>query len=90
MEQICQDLYQFSDGLLFMENRRKIFFSSDLMFRLGDSHGKTINGTWYEEVASVSPERVADPDKLVKLKEDLSGINPDFIAVGHGYCVKLK
>ena len=77
------------DGITFVENKRKIFFSSDLMFRLGESHNVTITGTWKEEVESINSERVADPGKLIKLKDNLSEYHPQFIAVGHGPCVNL-
>jgi len=78
------------DGLLFIENKRRIFFSSDLMFRFGDAHGKILESSWQEEVASISLDRVANQEKLIKMKEDLLKLNPKFIAVGHGPCVKLE
>ena len=78
------------DGLLFIENKRRIFFSSDLMFRLGDAHSKILENSWQEEVASIGLDRVANQERLIKLKEDLLKFSPEFIAVGHGPCVKLE
>ena len=77
-------------GLLFMEHKRGIFFSSDLMFRLGDMHGKTLESSWREEVASIGLDRVANVDRLRIMKKDLLKLSPDFIAAGHGPCVKLR
>jgi hypothetical protein len=38
-----------------MKNNRRIFFSSDLMFRFGDAHGEIIESNWQVEVdASVA------------------------------------
>jgi len=70
------------DGLLFMENKRRIFFSSDLMFSLGDAHGKTLESSWQDEVASIGLDRVANQERLTKVKEDLLRFSPEFIAVG--------
>ncbi|MHB1347808.1 MAG: oxygen-binding di-iron domain-containing protein [Candidatus Humimicrobiaceae bacterium] len=78
------------DGLLFIENKRRIFFSSDLMFSLGDAHGKILESSWQEEVASIGLDRVPNQEKLIKMKEDLLKFSPGFIAVGHGSCVKLE
>jgi len=37
------------EGLLLMENKSGIFFSSDLVFRLGEFNGSVIEGNWQEE-----------------------------------------
>lgn len=33
-----------------MENKRGIFFSSDLIFGMGEANGEIIDGNWQEEV----------------------------------------
>ena len=34
------------EGLLFFEKKRGIFFSSDLMFGMGENHGQVIESSW--------------------------------------------
>lgn len=77
------------EGLLLMENRRKIFFSSDLVFRLGNAHGKSLEGNWQDEVNNITPMQVPDHEKRLELQQVLGKLTPNFIATGHGPCVKL-
>lgn len=77
------------EGLLLMENRRGIFFSSDLVFRLGKADGAVIEGNWKSEVENISPMQVPDPEQRARLQEALIEFNPKFVAVGHGPCLKL-
>ena len=77
------------EGLLLMENKRGIFFSSDLVFRLGNANGSIIEGNWQTEVNSISMQQVSDPEGKAKLQETLAQLNPKFVAVGHGPCVKF-
>jgi flavorubredoxin len=77
------------EGLLLIENKSGVFFSSDLMFRLGEAGGKVIEGNWKDEVDSIASHQVPDPDKRLELQQTLSKLNPKFIATGHGPCVKL-
>lgn len=78
------------NGIVFYEESRKIFFSSDLMLRFGDAIGETIDSMWNEEVESIDKERIPNENKLAELKNSLKEIEPEFIAVGHGFCVNCK
>lgn len=78
------------NGVVFYEESRKIFFSSDLMLRFGDALGETIDSTWKEEVEAINMQSIPNEDKLVALKNSLQEIEPEFIAVGHGFCVNCK
>lgn len=78
------------DGLLVMENKRKIFFSSDLMLAFGKEIGTVKESNWNEEINNISIEQVPDPRKLERLKHKLGQFNPSFIATGHGACINLK
>jgi len=78
------------DGLVFYEETRKIFFSGDLMLRFGDAVGKTIESRWKDEVDAIDLERIPNSEKLQELQNRLHELDPGFIAVGHGYCVKCK
>jgi flavorubredoxin len=77
------------EGLLLMENKRGIFFSSDLVFRFGNANGSVIEGNWQAEVDSISTEQVSDPKGKAKLQQTLAQFNPKFVAVGHGPCLKF-
>lgn len=77
------------DGLLFAESKRGIFFSSDLMFALGNIHGESIESTWTTALQTSGINMIPDEQKREILLEDLSKLNPKFIATGHGPCIKL-
>lgn len=78
------------EGLLLMENKRGIFFSSDLMFRLGKADGAVIDGDWEAEVNSISSMQVPDIEKRIQLQQTLLRLDPKFIATGHGPCVHIS
>lgn len=77
------------EGLLLIENNRKIFFSSDLMFGFGETNGSIVKGIWQDEVANIKEYQVPDPNQRAKLQQVLSQVNPKFIATGHGSCIKF-
>lgn len=77
------------EGLLMMENRRGIFFSSDLMIRFGEEINTAIKSDWQKEIKDIRPEQVPDPERRAKLQETLAGLKPQFVATGHGPCLKV-
>lgn len=77
------------NGIVFFEKKRGIFFSSDLMFRMGESHGQIIESTWDEQIACSGADRLPNEALQAKMTEDLKAISPKFIAAGHGPCVRL-
>lgn len=78
------------DGLVCYEKNSGIFYSADLMLRIGDGRGKTVTKTWKQEVAAINTERIPEPHRLEILKKELLQISPSFIAVGHGFCVECN
>lgn len=60
------------------------------MQRFGDAAGKTVEGHWQEEVASIGQDRIPNAEKLQTLREQLCGLNPNFIAMGHGFCINCS
>jgi flavorubredoxin len=78
------------NGLLFFEEKRKIFFSSDLMLSFGMAAGKTRNNIWEKEVEGIGIQDIPNEEKLNILKSELKTIKPNFIAVMHGFCVDCK
>ncbi|GKU24409.1 MBL fold metallo-hydrolase [Clostridium folliculivorans] len=77
------------EGLLVMENKRGIFFSSDLVFRFGNANGAVIEGDWQKEIENITPQQVPDPQQKEKLQNTLKKLSPKFVATGHGACLKL-
>jgi flavorubredoxin len=77
------------DGLLVIENREGIFFSSDLMMSFGEQIGTIKESNWEDEVGRIKQEQIPDNQKREQLQEALLKFNPKFIAAGHGACLKL-
>lgn len=75
------------DGLVCYEKNSGIFYSADLMLRMGDGRGKTITKNWKQEVDAIDAERIPELRRLEQLKRELLQITPAFVAVGHGFCV---
>jgi flavorubredoxin len=77
------------EGLLALENQRGIFFSSDLMIRRGEAKGIIADSNWNTEINNILPDQVPDPERLSQLKNTLIQLSPNFIATGHGPCLRL-
>lgn len=77
------------EGVLFMEKKRGIFFSSDLMFSMGETHGQVMEITWEDALKASGADRIPVPDVQKKLIDDLNTLNPAFVASGHGACLKI-
>jgi flavorubredoxin len=77
------------EGLLVMERKRGIFFSSDLMIRHGDAAGKVLDSHWQTEINKIGPEQIPNPKGLKQLQHLLERLNPSFVATGHGPCLNL-
>lgn len=78
------------DGLLAMENRHGIFFSSDLMISFGEKIGSVREADWHTEINNIKSEQVSNSEKLKELQQTLLNLNPSFVATGHGVCLKIK
>jgi len=78
------------EGLLAMENQRRIFFSSDLMIRFGEASGTVVESNWHTEIDNIRPEQVPDPVRRAQLQQTLTQLSPRFVATGHGPCLKLR
>lgn len=77
------------EGLLFMEKKRGIFFSSDLMFGMGENHGQVVENSWEAAISTSGAESLPTPDMQKKLIDDLKALSPIFVASGHGPCTKI-
>lgn len=76
------------NGIVCLEKNSGIFYSADLMLRYGNGAADSISGKWQDEVAAIDEERIPAASELEKLKQALLAIRPNFIAVGHGFCVE--
>ena len=77
------------EGLLFIETKRGILFSSDLMFRMGETHAQIIESSWADAVKTSGSDQLPDPEMQKKMTDDLKALAPVFIASGHGPCIKI-
>lgn len=77
------------NGLLCFEKNSGLFYSSDLMQQYGHGAGQFIQSHWKQEVEKIDLNRVPNEKYLHILKKKLLQINPQYIAVGHGFCIKL-
>lgn len=77
------------EGLLLIENKRGIFFSSDLVFQFGKASGIVKEGNWQSEIENISSFQIPDKEARVKLQETLLKLNPKLVAAGHGPCLKF-
>lgn len=77
------------EGLLVKENKRGIFFSSDLMMDFGEEMGTVKESNWNTEINNIRPEQVPDSEKRTLLQQTLLKLKPSFVATGHGPCIKL-
>ncbi|AFM41411.1 putative flavoprotein [Desulfosporosinus acidiphilus SJ4] len=77
------------EGLLVLEKRRGIFFSSDLMIRFGEAIDAIVESNWETEIDGIRKEQVPDSERLIQLQRTLKQFNPNFVATGHGPCLKV-
>jgi len=77
------------EGVLFFEEKRGIFFSSDLMFGMGENHGQVIKCSWEEAIKTSGVDTLPNKDLQSKLISDLKAISPQFVASGHGFCIEI-
>ncbi len=77
------------EGVLFMEMKRGVFFSSDLMFQMGETHGQVIEKNWADTINTSGADQLPSLDMQKKLIADLKDLAPMFVASGHGLCIKI-
>jgi flavorubredoxin len=77
------------EGILLIENKRGILFSSDLIFGMGEANGEVVDGNWQKEVDAITSDQIPSTEHRKKVQQALSKLNPKFAAVGHGQCLKF-
>lgn len=78
------------EGLLVMENKRGIFFSSDIMIRFGEAAGSIVDSNWNTEINNIRLNQVPDPERLSQMQDSLTRLSPSLVATGHGPCLRLR
>lgn len=77
------------NGLVCYEKNTGLLYSGDLFLRFGNGVGKTLKADWKEEVQGIDDQRVPNEEARKKLQEALLQVKPEFVAVGHGYCLEV-
>jgi flavorubredoxin len=78
------------EGLLALETTKGILFSSDLLIRKGSLNDFITEANWPEEVQGITLEQIPNPSAREKLQQTLLNQPIQFVAPGHGPCLKLK
>ncbi|MDT4761110.1 hypothetical protein [Sphaerochaeta sp. PS] len=77
------------EGVLFLEEKRGILFTSDLMFQMGETQGIVVESSWKEAIQASGADQLPNLAMQTKMVEDLKGLHPSFVASGHGPCIKI-
>lgn len=77
------------NGLVCYEKNTGLLYSGDLFLRFGNGVGKTLKADWKEEVQGIDDQRVPNEEARKKLQEALLQVKPEFVAVGHGFCLEM-
>lgn len=77
------------EGVLFVEEQRGIFFSSDLMFAMGENHGQIEDKSWEEAVSASGVEYIPNVEMQKMMLDELKKLTPKFVASGHGPCMNI-
>lgn len=72
------------EGLLAFETQRKIFFSSDLLLRMGVASATPVEADWHQEIRNITPQQIASPEARHTLQQTLSALPVKYVATGHG------
>ncbi|HKM05915.1 MAG TPA: hypothetical protein VJ869_02895 [Sphaerochaeta sp.] len=73
-----------------MNRQSEVFFSSDLMFQMGDTQGKNIESSWEEAIRASGANQLPSIGMQDRLLKDFSSSKPVFVASGHGPCIKVQ
>lgn len=72
------------EGLLAFETQRKIFFSSDLLLRMGVASATPVEADWHQEIRNITSQQVASPEARHTLQQTLAALTVKYVATGHG------
>lgn len=76
-------------GILSYDEKSGVFFSSDLMLRMGSAAGEIVMSEWKDEVQATGLRQVPNRIMLKTMRKELLAFKPRLVAVGHGFCLKI-
>jgi len=56
---------------------------------MGENHGQVVENTWEDAIKISGVDLIPNANRQKKLLNDLSNLNPMFVASGHGPCMKI-
>ena len=77
------------EGLLLMEAKQRMLFSSDLFIHFDKINEITVNSNLEDELERITKQQIPDVDLITRLKTTLLQHNIKDIAPGHGPFIKL-
>jgi flavorubredoxin len=78
------------EGLLAVETKSQIIFSSDLFIRMGQITEGIVASSWENEIHRIAPIQVPSSEALEVLRQTLKGLPIKYIAPGHGPVLQMK
>ncbi|MGE5582448.1 MAG: MBL fold metallo-hydrolase [Bacillota bacterium] len=76
------------EGLMTLETKNALLFSSDIFIRRGKVTEPVINVNWPEEVQGITPEQIPSAPGLAMLQKTLTDLPVKLVAPGHGPCLR--
>ena len=77
------------NGIIALDQNTGVLYSADLFLSFGEAAGLCKKSDWIQEIEKIDEERVPNIEMLEKLQDSLRKVKPNFIAVGHGYCLEV-
>ena len=78
------------EGLLALETKGGLLFSSDIFIRRGMVKDPIIDVSWQTEIQGITPEQVPSASGLATLKKTLAELAVKLVAPGHGPCLRTS
>jgi flavorubredoxin len=78
------------EGLLVVESKQGILFSSDLFIRFGNLSETIITANWEDEIKGIESHQIPSPEARKTIQETLLKLPLNYVAPGHGPVLKLE
>jgi flavorubredoxin len=78
------------EGLLAVETKSQIIFSSDLFIRIGKITEEMVDSNWENEIDRIAPMQIPSSEALESLRQKLRQLPIKYIAPGHGPVLQMK
>ena len=77
------------NGIIAIDRNSGVLYSGDLFLSFGEAAGICKETAWETEINALDEQRVPNAAMCDKIKAELRTLRPKFVAVGHGFCLKL-